>query len=98
MLPSMRGKPLAIIVAIMVVLGAVFVWMRLRQPHGAAPTASSGQATGGATASRPGDFERKLYLDIAKEGLTPERAKQLFSLVVAPLPGVTVPADGADPD
>ncbi len=95
MLPFMRGKLLVGIVAIIIVLGAVFVWMRSRQPHSTAtPTASSGNAT----SSRPGDFERQLYLDIAKEGLTPERAKQLFSLVVAPLPDVTVPADGADPD
>jgi hypothetical protein len=95
MILVMRGKLLAGIVVFVIVLAAVFMWMRSRQPR---PTATPTASSGNATSPQRGDFERKLYLDIAKEGLTPERAKQLFSLVVAPLPDVSVPADGADPD
>jgi hypothetical protein len=34
---------------------------------------------------------------IIQQGVTPERAKQYFSMVVGPLPGVEVPATGRDP-
>ncbi|HEY6938728.1 MAG TPA: VWD domain-containing protein [Terriglobales bacterium] len=35
--------------------------------------------------------------DILEQGLTPDRAKVLFSMVVGPLPGVAVPSGSADP-
>lgn len=38
-----------------------------------------------------------LVAEILKQGLTPERAKVLFSVVVGPLPGVTLPAVRRDP-
>ncbi len=38
----------------------------------------------------------ELVAEILKEGLTPERAKALFSMVVGPLPGVVAPAGGRD--
>jgi len=41
--------------------------------------------------------QRQLAAEIIKHGVTPERAKQLFSMVVGPLPGVSVPAGGRDP-
>ncbi len=39
----------------------------------------------------------ELVAEILKKGLTPERAKLLFGMVIGPLPGVTVPAESRDP-
>ncbi len=40
--------------------------------------------------------QQQLASAIIEQGVTPERAKQLFSMVVGPLPGVDVPATGRD--
>jgi hypothetical protein len=41
--------------------------------------------------------QQQLASAIIEQGVTPERAKLLFSMVVGPLPGVEVPATGRDP-
>jgi hypothetical protein len=41
--------------------------------------------------------QQQLASAIIQQGVTPERAKQLFSMLVGPLPGVDVPTSGRDP-
>jgi len=52
------------------------------QPHG--------------TVSKPIPAQRQLARDILEQGLTPDRAKQYFSMAIGPLPGVNVPPGGRD--
>jgi von Willebrand factor type D domain len=42
-------------------------------------------------------LQRQLAIDIRKNGVTADRARLLFSMVVGPLPGVSVAAEGRDP-
>src|SRR5690348_3624825 len=60
-----------------------------------APAASGGQASVAAPGLAHG--RRGIMADILEQGLTPDRAKVLFSMVVGPLPGVAVPSGSADP-
>ena len=41
--------------------------------------------------------QQQLAAAIIQQGVTPERARQFFSMLVGPLPGVEVPATGRDP-
>src|SRR5579863_3720824 len=53
---------------------------------------SNPASSGGGTATQaPIHGERQLVSQILEQGLTPERAKLLFSMVVGDLPGVSVP-------
>jgi hypothetical protein len=61
-------------------------------------TSTAAASATGSSPNRPGAFQRQLYTDIETNGLTPERAKQLFSLAIGPLPGVTVPDNARDPE
>ena len=49
-------------------------------------------APGGASAPSAAASQELLESDIIRNGVTPESAKLLFSAVIAPLPGVTIPA------
>ncbi len=40
--------------------------------------------------------QKQLEVDIVKQGVTPERATQLFSMVIGPLPGIAAPASERD--
>src|SRR5580704_4891972 len=95
-------KPL-IAVAIAVVLVAAVVSgracsgsKRASAPVAVAPGVTAPAPSSSAAADLP--TQKQLYDDIRRKGLTPERAKLLFSMVIGPLPGVTVPAGGRDPD
>jgi len=97
----MRAKLLAGLLTGVVVTVAILIWIRSRQPQPlgqTTPAASTASAPAPPeTRGNPGDFERQLYRDIARGGVTPERALQLFSIVVGQLPGVNVPENAAEP-
>jgi len=97
----MRAKLLAGLLTGVVVTVAILIWIRSRQPQPlgqTTPAASTASAPAPPeTRGNPGDFERQLYRDIARGGVTTERALQLFSIVVGPLPGVNVPENAAEP-
>jgi hypothetical protein len=84
----------------LVVIGGTAIWLKGRQPPRPAETvANRSVQPDPAVPIAPGrsnPLQRQLYEDIRRDGLTPERAKQLFSLAIGPLPGTTVPADGRD--
>src|SRR5690348_12772871 len=88
----MRRKGAASIVLIMLFAGGV-LWWRWHHPL-VAPQTATAPAPASATAAASGEVvqsQAQLQDDIIKHGVTPERAKLLFSLVVIPLPGVTIP-------
>lgn len=100
------GKKVLALAAGIVVLFTLGWWLWSRHASPGAPqtparTASSTTPAGsapGSSPNRPGAFQRQLYTDIETSGMSPERAKQLFSLAIGPLPGVTVPDNARDPD
>jgi len=81
----------------------ILMWVRGRTkpPQPPTPVATvtatspANTPTTSATAQVPA--QRQIAEDIRRLGLTPERAKMLFSMTVGPLPGVSVPAGGRDP-
>lgn len=101
----MGKKALAFAAGIVVLLTlGWWLWTRhasaatSQTPARTASTTTPAGSTVGSSPSRPGAFQRQLYTDIETSGLSPERAKRLFSLTIGPLPGVTVPVDARDPD
>src|ERR1700686_2761380 len=62
----------------------------IQQP-GSSPAANSDILTPGIRG------QQQLVAEILSLGLTSERAKLLFSMVVGPLPGVSVPSESRDP-
>ncbi|MGO9636121.1 MAG: hypothetical protein ACLPX1_19825, partial [Steroidobacteraceae bacterium] len=89
-----------IVVAVSVVL-AVRSHLKSKTP---APPAIVATTRAGGSPEKPSRTEaarvltqQQLASAIIQQGVTPERAKQLFSMVVGPLPGVDVPASGRDP-
>jgi hypothetical protein len=101
------GKKVLAFVAGIFVLFTSGWWLWSRHASPGAPqtpartmssTSTPAASATGSSPNRPGAFQRQLYTDIETNGLTPERAKQLFSLAIGPLPGVTVPDNARDPD
>jgi hypothetical protein len=93
-------KPL-VAVAIGVALIAIAVTVSERACSGSRqattrPGVSSPSLSSTTTAASGAPTQKQLYADIIEKGLTPERAEQLFSMVVGPLPGVTPPTSGRD--
>jgi len=85
-----------IVVAVAIVFAVAVYWRFRPSPKPAAPPPAA--ATGAATAPPAvAPTQQQLQADIRQKGLTPDRAKLLFSMVVGPLPGVTVPAGSRDP-
>src|SRR4051794_30247819 len=96
----MRSKSiLAALVAVAVVIGAGF-WIRSRRtPPPSTPANAAAPSTPAAPAHARADrLQRRLHLDILHNGLTPDKAKQLFSLMLGDLPGMTMPDEERDPD
>jgi hypothetical protein len=96
----MRAKLAAGVLVIVAIAAAVF-WFRSRtaiQPQ----SASASGKLAGTPAAHPGGrsetLQRRLYLDILHDGVTPGKAKQLFSLVFGDLPGITTRPEDHDPD
>src|SRR5271169_6722850 len=89
-----------IVVAVSVVLA---VRSHLRTKTAAPPAIVATTRTGGSpepptrSEAAPVLTQQQLAAAIIEQGVTPERAKQLFSMLVGPLPGVDVPATGRDP-
>src|SRR5579885_368503 len=85
----------ATVVAVAVGIALILVRSKSKDTKPSQPTAqplangSSGPAAPTTTA--------QLVHDIIRHGVTPERAKLLFSMVVGPLPGVSLPPPEADP-
>src|SRR5579883_230262 len=93
--PMVAGVSLALAVVLALVIGR-HLRSRPASPGTTAPpaqqTAAGPPAAGPASAAPPSPTPRHLLADIIEQGVTPERAKLLFSMAVGPLPGVTVPA------
>jgi hypothetical protein len=100
----MRNR-LVVFGVLIVVTGSVVLAVRshLRSKTAAPPAIVATTRTGGSpeppsrTEAAPVLTQQQLAAAIIEQGVTPERAKQLFSMVVGPLPGVDVPATGRDP-
>src|SRR6266705_1124488 len=92
-----------VILGVLIVLGvSVLLIVRSRSRSKTAPPANtvtarpdtSPAAHPAATAVPAVPLQEQLAADIRKNGVAPDRAKLLFSMVVGPLPGVSVPAEG----
>ncbi len=96
----MRPRILVLILA--VVIAAVFAfWFvhRSKAPAGApAASAASTAATAASVQASLSSSQHGIQMDINHLGLTPERAKLLFSLTVGPLPGVSLEGLTRDPN
>ena len=84
-------------VAIVLLVGGVW-WWRSRpapatSPQSAAAVSPPSPSSAAATSSALVASQAALETDIAANGVTPDKAKLLFSIAIAPLPGVTVPRD-----
>ena len=62
----------------------------------ATPVTSNTQPSAVTSSTKP-TSQMQLYEQIQQLGITPERAKLLFSLAIGPLPGVSVPDGARDP-
>src|SRR5437899_1629059 len=85
----MRPRLVLILLAVLLLGGGMLLYLRRPQSLAsptAAPAASAAEASS----------QAKLLSDIITKGVTPDRAKEYFSLAVAPLPGV--PIDGMTHD
>ncbi len=95
----MRRTLLVAGAALVLVVAATLVWwFRSRPapsvpPSAAAPAPMATAAVAPATPTVLAASQEDLENDILRNGATPEKAALLFSLVVAPLPGVTIPAN-----
>jgi hypothetical protein len=90
---GMRWQLVAVLVFVAVI--GIVGWWSLRAKHtppssqpatAPARTSSSEQPAAGGTPLT----QNQLELDILRDGLMPERAKPLFSVVIGPLHGVTI--------
>ncbi len=100
----MRTRLVVLSVAIVIAALAVLAVRSHLKPKSAAhqPTAATAQpgsppAATSASKSEAQLTQRQLAALILQEGLTPERAKALFSMAMGPLPGVDVPVGDRDP-
>jgi von Willebrand factor type D domain len=88
----MRPRLALILLVVLLLAGGAF-WY-LRHPHSAAP--SNAPATAATTAAEASS-QAKLLGEIIAKGVTPDRAKQYFSLAVKVLPGVSIDGMTHDP-
>jgi hypothetical protein len=97
----MRPRILILVVVILLAATAAF-WLTRRSKttssQSATTTASSPAAAAAAQAATNASSQHAIQLDINHLGLTPERAKLLFSLTVGPLPGVSIDGLTKDPN
>src|SRR5581483_8017107 len=97
----MKRLMIFVVGAIVVALVVLAIWMRSKSKSAVRPPSKSQPGTQTNPAKETVLTEKQLIRDIVRQGLTPERAKLLFSMEVGPLPGVTVPEgerDAADFD
>ncbi|HLN29778.1 MAG TPA: hypothetical protein VK395_18675, partial [Gemmataceae bacterium] len=92
----MRARLLVLGVSLVVALVvALAAWNHLRSKGPASPATVERRPTGSVPAVVLSP--RQLTAEIIEHGVTPERAKQLFSMVVGPLSGVGTAAKTRDP-
>ena len=102
---GMRTRLVLIGAVVLLVIFAVLAarnWLRSKPTPQSARVAgpqpkSLPAAQSGGVAPRPLHGQNQLVAQILEQGLTPERARLLFSMVVGPLPGVSPPPDSRDP-
>jgi hypothetical protein len=84
----MRIKRIAVVLAVFVVvfIAGLVLWRRWSY-QSKSPQAQS-ESAGAAAPS-----QQQLLNEIIQQGVTPERAKLLFSMQIGPLPGVTIPSN-----
>ena len=97
----MRSR-LIMIVAVVAICVVVLMVVRSRSRSGQAGqpvngTATQPPATAKSAAPPAVPSQKQLAAEIIHEGVTPDRAKMFFSMVIGPLPGVSVPPGGRDP-
>ena len=88
----MRPRLAPILLVVLLLAGGVF-WY-LRRPHSAALSNAPAPA---ATTAAEASSQAKLLGEIITKGVTPDRAKQYFSLAVKALPGVSIDGMTHDP-
>jgi hypothetical protein len=100
----MRRAGLIVGALILVLILAVFALRHWPHSKTASRSANVTQGQPASPPAQPANAPRgpihsqvELLHEILTQGLTPERAKLLFSLVVGPLPGVTVPPGSGNP-
>jgi hypothetical protein len=91
----------SIVTAVLVLIAVSLVlWLKYRSrptKSGQPPAGSASGAPPAPTASHKPHERTGILAEILDHGLTPERAKIYFAMVVGPLPGVTVPPGSAGP-
>jgi len=95
----MRRTPILAGAAAVLILALLGWWRFHTRPEPSRPTTSppstgntSPTASAGSSASVAAPSQAQLESDIIRNGVTPESATLLFSVVIAPLPGVTIPS------
>ena len=89
----MRQKVVPAAIVAVLIVAAALVW--LRRPASPSAPAPAPQAKPAAAAAPPKGAvpsQQQLETDLIVNGVTPERAKLLFSVAIGPLPGVDIPA------
>ncbi len=92
----MKRLMIFVVGAIVVALVVLAIWMRSRSKSAVRPLSKSQPGAQTNPAKETVLTEKQLIRDIVRQGLTAERAKLLFSMVVGPLPGVTIPEGARD--
>src|SRR4051794_3034887 len=91
----MRRTLLAAVV-VLILLAAVMLWWRRSTREPSVGSQATGEASAGqrTTLAVSPDIKTQAALadDIRRNGVTPGKATLLFSVAIAPLPGVTIPA------
>src|SRR5262249_13979367 len=88
----MRPRLGLLLLVVILLAGGVFWYVR--RPHSAAPSNAPAPA---ATTAAEASSQAKLLGEIISKGVTPDRAKQYFSLAVQALPGVSIDGMTHDP-
>ncbi len=87
----MGRKTTAIVVAIILIAAALALLIRLKHQPAPASAPAASEAAAPAVQASGTQSQQQLRALIAKDGVTPERAKLYFSLAIGSLPGVTIP-------
>src|SRR5579862_7096219 len=90
--PMGRRTATAVVAIIVVAIVAIALLLRFKHQPGRASAPAAPDAAVPASPPNGAQSQQQLRALIAKDGVTPERAKLYFSLAIGSLPGVTIPA------
>lgn len=94
----MRTRRMIVVATVVVAaLGIAFILWRFKSKDAKQSRPAVQQSANGGPGSKAPPTQAQLVHDMIRHGVTPDHAKLLFSMVVGPLPGVSLPPPEADP-